>query len=64
MSNETNVTAANKMRKEEQQEKNDEKTEKAMSKTSTKAVADKEVRPHPSFAMAMEAFGMGWPSSK
>lgn len=64
MSNETSVTAANKMRKEEQQEKNDEKTKKAMSKTSTKAVADKTVRPHPSFAMAMEAFGMGWPSSK
>lgn len=64
MSNETSVTAANKMRREEQQEKNDEKTEKAMSKSSTKAVADKTVRPHPSFAMAMEAFGMGWPSSK
>lgn len=64
MSNETSVTSANEMRIEEQQEENDEKTEKAMSKTSTKAVADKTVRPHPSFAMAMEAFGMGWPSSK
>lgn len=64
MSNGTSVTAAKKMNTEEQQEKNDEKTKRAISKVSTKAEADKTVRPNPSFAVAMDAFGMGWPSSK
>ncbi|SIN96409.1 hypothetical protein [Halodesulfovibrio marinisediminis] len=64
MSNEISATTVSRMKTEEQQEKRDEKTKKAVSNASTNAVANKTVRSQPSFAMAMDAFGMGWPSSK
>lgn len=59
---------ANKIKTQDQQEKSDKKTPNTMSnaadKEQTEAAASKTTRPQPSFAMAMEAFGMGWPPSK